>query len=372
MDIGSRGISSSQLVSLLVVSRLFTLFSYAPGEGGGVYGSAALLAIPMAAVGVLALLLPYRALCRRAGADALTAAFRVGSPYGTFFSLLICAFCIFIVAQTAGNFTWFMTSSIYQRASSWVLIFWLVLAAAYCASLGLEAFSRLGAFSFVTAAAFTLLIFCALIPKMEFVRVGNPFAEGTSSVFQAALRLLLSHTEMLIFILLLPRVKQGGKQGGKHADVMWLSYAVVFYELLGFASLTALGDYAKIRLFPIHTVASVAELPVVGRLELVYIIFWVLTGFLRATIWTYCGAVCLRRVFRKLPLGAAAAICGLLGGIGAFISTSNVPLLRKSGGMAATGIPLMLLAVVFPLVTVLIPKSKAPNAAPMVDGEAGK
>ena len=94
--IGSRprDISPAQLVMLLLLCRLFVLFTYTSRSEKNLSGPAALAAVPLAAAGALLLLLPFFLLRRRAGGDMLTAFWRVGRPFGAALTAACGLFCV--------------------------------------------------------------------------------------------------------------------------------------------------------------------------------------------------------------------------------------------------------------------------------------
>lgn len=351
-----RTISSAQLVLLLTVSRLFTLFTSISHTDSSGSGSAALVAIPLAGIGALAAGVPYLLMRRRCGPDSLEAACRVGKAYGAAAAFLFCVFCLMAAARTAAQFTYFMVSAVYQNVQPWVLLFWLTLLAAYAAALGLEAFSRLGALAFFLALGATLLVFGALLPRMNPIWLASPFLDGVQPTWQIMRHLLVQNAELVLFPLLASRA--GGK--GVKPYFWWTALTTLFYEALALVVLTALGGFAATRLFPLHTLAVVARLPVFGRLELCYIVLWVLLAFLRMALYLYCACVCLRRMVPKLSLGKTAAACAVVSGVCAYAAVA-MRFWQRTGLDLAAGVALGLLAILFPLVTMAFPKAKAPK-----------
>ncbi|RGX56688.1 MULTISPECIES: GerAB/ArcD/ProY family transporter [Anaerotruncus] len=347
-----RDISGAQLVMLLFVSRLFTLFTFIPKSGQAVSGSTALLTILLAAAATLLLILPYLWLCRKGGQDILAAAFSASRFYGVLVSACYGTFCILMAGYTASHFEFFMTSTVYQNAPPWIFLLCLIPAAAYAARLGLEAFSRFGVFVFILMLAVIALICGALIPEMDLVNVVSPFLEGEEAVFSGTMQAVTANAEAVVFILLCSRA---GKGSGK-TFIWYVVLAAIFYEILSFSVLAALGDYAKTRLFPLYTAATVAQISVFGRLDILHIAMWVCVAFLRAAAYLYCALVCLRRIFHKLPYAAAAAIVAVGAGGLAFFTSTDMRYLNEAGRLLMNGVPFGVLVVLIPLITALFLK----------------
>ena len=162
-----RDISPAQLVMLLLLCRLFVLFTYTSRSENNLSGPAVLAAVPLAAAGALLMLLPFFLLRRKAGGDMLTAFWRVGRPFGAALTAACGLFCVYMAASTAGHFSFFLVSTVYQNAKQWVFVLLFLLAAAYAAALGLEAFSRAGGFFFAAAMAAGALLLFALLPEVD-------------------------------------------------------------------------------------------------------------------------------------------------------------------------------------------------------------
>lgn len=347
-----RDIFPAQLVMLLVLCRLFVLFTYTSRPGTNLSGPAALVAVPLAALGALVLLAPFFLLRRRAGNDFLTAAYRVGKPFGAAVTAACGLFCVYMAASTAGHFSFFLVSTVYQNAKQWVFTLLFLLASAYSAALGLEAFSRAGGFFFAVAMAAGALLLFALLPEADLVNLSSPFADP-GALATGTLRGIAGNADILLFLLLFPRVRGGS---GKTA-LWWVGISAVIWWVLCFFVVTALGDYAGTRLFPLQSAAAVANLSVFGRMDLVHIAVWIFTAFLRAVAWLYCGCTCLRRLFPKVRMGAASALCAFAAGAAALLGTR---LWQTAGAAWESAAPLLLLAAIVPLVTLCFPSAKSP------------
>lgn len=123
------------------------------------------------------MLLPFFLLRRKAGSDMLTAFWRVGRPFGAALTAACGLFCVYMAASTAGHFSFFLVSTVYQNAKQWVFVLLFLLAAAYAAALGLEAFSRAGGFFFAAAMAAGALLLFALLPEVDLANLANPFLD---------------------------------------------------------------------------------------------------------------------------------------------------------------------------------------------------
>ena len=130
-------ISAGQLIMMLVLCSIFTMFSYTSGTRETLSAPAAPLVLLLSSAGALVVIIPFFLLKKHAGPDLLTAAYRAGRPVGTVTSALFGLFCIYMAAQTTAYFVFLMISTVYQNAPPWIFIVIFLLTAGYAASLGL-------------------------------------------------------------------------------------------------------------------------------------------------------------------------------------------------------------------------------------------
>ena len=342
-----RRISGPQLVAALSASQVFTLFTYVPSRQS-VPGQVTLLAIPLSAAACWLLAAPLLRMRRTCGPDLLAECGRLGRPFAGAAALLLGLFCLLQAAGGCAHFAFFMTSSVYQTASRWLFICVLLAVGGYAASLGAEAVFRAGSLLFAFLLAVVVLMLAALLPELHLRQLYNPLAQGWEPLARSTVRSAAQNAELVLLALLLPRCGPG-RDGWRLAGL--LGVTALFYELFTFATLTVLGDYARLRLFPLHTLATVAEASVLGRMDLLHIVLWSAVGFLRVTLYLYGAAVCLRRLAGRLPLGAAVAVCVL----GAGACALAIPRGVWDAGSPAALVALALLVAGLPL-AVLVKK----------------
>ncbi len=355
-------ISGVQLVLLLFVTRLFTILTFVPKSDVAISGSAALLAILLSGILGLVFFLPFFWFQKKCGENLLDAVFRVGKAYGWVVSVLLWLFCLYVVSYTISHFTFFMTSTFYDDAKPWLFLILLILAAAYGAVLGVEACARLGALAFALVLVVTLLIGCALFSQIDLIYFTNPLRENWKTISQNVFFTATNNTECILFLLLFSRTKEKKKR----TVVWWLLSITIMYELLAFLTQAVLGNYSNARLFPLHTLATLARFSDFGRLDLLHAAVWIFCAFLRASIFLYSASVCLRRLFPKLGRGWAVSICALISVAVTAASVQGMLIWKESYHVVVETVPFLIFMALFPILTGLFPRAKKP------DGQEGK
>ncbi|MCI8650441.1 MAG: GerAB/ArcD/ProY family transporter [Anaerotruncus sp.] len=359
MPVKPRKISIWQLVLLLFISRFFSFMTYVPRAQQSMTGSTALLAIPLSAVCMAVAYLPFWLLCRYCGPDPLAAALRGCRPLGLGLTALLGLYSLYLAASTVSGFEFFITGSVYQNAPPWIFIFSLALAAAYGVRMGLEAFARMGTPVLILLLLAIGLLLATLGGEVRLLRISNPLYDGMGAVWQGALMLLINTTEYLPFFLLLCRTD--GRSGGK-AFFSWLAGVTLLAELLSVLLLSVLGSYAQTRLFPLHTAAVLAQGSVFGRLDLLHIITWVMVAFLRATLYLYCAAICLRQLFARVGLGSSALLCAAASILFSMLAGTGSGYWRALNSLWQMGVPFVLFTVLFPLLVLALPRARQTSA----------
>ncbi len=340
-----RRISGAQLVTTLAVTRVFSLFTYVPRQGS-VSGQVTLLSIPLSVAVCWLLLTPFLRMRKTCGPDLLVECGRLGKPFSAVAVLLFLGACLLQVAGSCSHFAFFMTSSVYQTASREIFIGVLLVTGGYAAALGLEAFSRAGSLLFAFALLVMGLMLAALLPEIRLSQLYSPLAEGVEPLVRSLARTTAQNVELILFVLLLSRCRPGHD---KRYLAGLLGITALLYEIFTFLTLTVLGDYSRMRLFPLHTLATVAEASVLGRMDLLHILLWSAVGFLRVTLYLYGAATCLHRLAKRLSMGMAVAICAFLTGVMALAIPIGVWDVASPGTLAVlsvlvAGFPLAVLA----------------------------
>ena len=189
------------------------------------------------------------------------------------------------------------------------------------------------------------------------MRVAWPLVDGPEPVIPGTIRVLASNAEILLFILLVPRISRGT---GK-AYIWWAVLSLAVCMALTIFLIAALGGFAATRLFPLQTAAAVARVSLFGRMDLFHILTWTGISFLRASAYLYCGYTCLRRMAPKLSVGFGALICAVAAGIIAILTVQKMRLWDEAGNRMILIIPLVMLAVLLPLCLLPLRRTLAPQ-----------
>ena len=276
-------IGALQLAALLILSRLFILLIYVPNTHNAVVGTPALLGILLGGVLTCVALLPAYLLFRQCpGMDLQQIARQFSPGLGKVTAALFYLSCMVVAAETAAQFTMFLTSAVYPRAS----VFWV--SVIFCASvlymvvLGLEAVTRSAAIMLVVGVCSSFLVGCSLWRFVDTLNLITPFYEGIGPVLQASLLYFTQNIELIAFVLLVSHLNTADVRGA------FLRYHIVVSLLLllvGFAAIIVLGSYGETRSFPIYTLFVLSGSNVFYRFDFVLVAVWVATALIRTSLY---------------------------------------------------------------------------------------
>ena len=190
----------------------------------------------------------------------------------------------------------------------------------------------------------------ALLPKIQWINYDPFLYNGPKQLFTGTALFLARSTGFSTMALLLPRVS--GKKKLKFCIWNTGIYCLMIFLLLGMVGVG--GSYLKNQLFPVYTAASLADVGVLERLDVVFITIWVAGPFIQMSTDTYLFMTCLRKVANKKTSRIALPVASLLVAALAVAVTYSLPLQKVFYGVpllftititAAVGIPLVLLIV---------------------------
>lgn len=350
-----RRISPVQLVLLLFLARLFRLMARPGYAALGAGEASMLLALPLGALLAGAALIPAVLYSRHAGISVLES----GSPLMQKSAAVLFGIAsLLLAARTFSQFAFFMTSTLYQNAQPTVFLLCAALVCAYAAALGLEPLARIGTWVFLLCVIVTVCLTVGLVPRIRLDNLANPFMGGAGALWGAVWKEAISYWEALLFLLLLPRIKDAAVKAW-NVCWFWILLAAAGTGLLQLLVAVSLGEYANTKPFPLLAAAAASHFSISGRLDLLYLFLWVFIAFLRASLWIYAAGVCLGRLAAAWHIGPRAAICGALACGGAFLESFGLWKPWASDGALTDGASLVFLAVVIPLLLLFLPKGNA-------------
>ena len=205
-----------------------------------------------------------------------------------------------------------ITNTMDPSAAKWSIAVVLTAIALYGAVKGIETISRASICIFVLFALGFLLILTALFPRIEPNYMEPLLNEGAGQMLQGAFVFASRCTTLAEFAVLMPFVR-GKKRIG---FAVWNSGVTVFVSVLLFFLVACLGEYAYMQIFPVYTLATMAEIAGIQRLDALLAGLSMMALVIRMACGLFAVSECWARALKTRPrvwlLSGVSAVTVLL------------------------------------------------------------
>ncbi len=185
----------------------------------------------------------------------------------------------------------------------------LLFIAAYGAVKGIETVSRAAVCVFALFLAGMTAICIALLPNVE-TRYAEPvFQNGLEQFWRGCLVFAARSSSLAEFAVLMPFTLRNSK--GKFA--LWNGSAALLFGILLFFTVSCLGEYAYLQIFPVYTLSSVAEIAGIQRMDALFIGLCLMALVIRLAVGFFaisesCARFVRKKESRAVLLGGAALL----------------------------------------------------------------
>lgn len=350
-------ISSAQMVTLLVLARLFILLIFIPSTHKSVVGTASLLSVVLGYLLTIVALLPAYFLIRKnPNMNLHEIASQTSPTMGKVAAVGFYLTCMAVTVETVTQFNIFLTDAVYPRASQLGVEIIFCAAVLYIAFLGLEALSRASSVILILSIAASALIGFGLWKFFDTLNIISPFYDGISVVIQGSTMYFTQNVELIAFALLLSNLNS---TTAKKTFLKYHTLISVMLIAVGFASIIVLGNYAGTRNFPIYTMFVLSGSNVFYRFDYILIAIWVGTAMMRSALYLILSSRMLNeltgRHFGKKLIVVNTIFVLIL----SMMSLENIKLFVSIYRFLASGIPVYFLVLLLPLTLMLIQWKKS-------------
>ncbi len=237
---------------------------------------------------------------------------RMGAA-GTVISALYAVFFLVSNAFALSLFITLLFNTMDPIASRFSVALALLAIAVYGAVKGIETVSR-AAICVTALFLLGLTVICiALLPNVRPEYTKPVFQNGTEQFWRGAIVFAARSSSLAEFAVLMPFAAENTK--GKFA--LWNISIPVFLGILLFFTVSCLGEYAYLQIFPIYTLSSIAEIAGVQRLDALFIGLCLMALVVRLAVGFFAISESCARFVRKtesraLLLGGAALLTLML------------------------------------------------------------
>jgi len=253
---------------------------------------------------------------------------------GVFGKLIAVLYVVYFVLNNIVSLSLFLTlviNTANPTASRWSIAAILILIAAFGAEKGIETVSRASICVFFLLMLGFLAIFTALAPRVETRYMEPILTDGVSHLIRGFVYFFSRCSSLAEIAIFMPYVL-GRKRIG---FTVWNVGVPLLFGVLLFFTVTCLGEYAYLQVFPVYTLSTLAEIIGIQRLDALLIGLSMMTLVIRLS----CGFLAVRNCWpfpgHKLfsGTGLLAAVAGITATAALWITNSSerTGILFKSG-----------------------------------------
>ncbi len=342
-------ISSSQLFIMLLISRMFCMFTYKPQKLDLSFTAASIGIVLSVVINFIIFIPTLSVLKKYSGRNINDSLSFKKSGISKLFSILMLIVCLFLCVECTTQFEIFMTSTIYLTVSPIFFIIPIVTVCAYICRLGIETMGRMSGYVFGGLVISFVAITIAAAPKIDLKWIEPLGYDKITSFVRYVMDNVFYTTEIIPFMLLASYTKGNIKRGA----IFFCIGAGVLFEIISLLVITTLGSYRETVIFPFYTVSAMAEATLSERFNAAYITLWIFMAAIRLCVYLFVSAKCIRqlKMFKNdtVPLIISSGIVVLT----SVFTTQKISYINTMYSFIITGIPIIILAVIFPIALVL-------------------
>lgn len=344
-----------QLGAILTVSRIFSEATTIP-DTNVVYGMQRYSVIIVSFILTFLALVPMLIISKKydgSGFIELTASRSKWAAIA--FGVVYVIASLYIMTETTVRLNYYATSTIFDSAPAAVLLLFVAGVCIYATVKGLQALTRTG---IIVAAGFFLLlvlVVIALIPLIRLSHLYPAFIERPDSFLSEVLSEFTQNCEAVIFAILCRRVRKDAHK----CIYLYLPASCALLLLMTFLYNTVLGEYLTEVNFPFYTLASIADISILQRLNGVDVVVWLMAAIIRLSLLSITIREIIRLITGKRTLALWSGIAAILLTSGAtYFLTGSPELFRAFISIRETVIPVIIIVAVLPLTGLIMGRKK--------------
>lgn len=347
-------ISVSQFFIILIISRMFSMFTYKP-YSYSVSGLEAAISITASVLINFLIFVPIFLIVKdNKENNVLDLGYKASGIFGNVYSFLFIIVSLFLCVECLSQFELFMTSTIYTTTSSVFLVLPVIIVGFFICIKGIETIARISGFVIIALVFSIILIFISVYQKVDLIWIGNVNINNTEGMIEYIIDNVSHTTEIIPFMFLLNYTNKSSKKG-----VKWFAVCIgLFFEVISFLSITVLGNYREVILFPFYTVSAIAKNSVTDRYKAAFITLWVFMAVIKFCIYLFVASKCLKNLLSKRKNSFCILICCLIIFFASLVTTQNIYYVDIMYRIIMMGIPIIVLAIVMPITLLIINKIK--------------
>lgn len=346
-------ISVGQAVMLISTSRIFTIMTHAQTFGEQTEPLAKMLGSLTSIIWLILAMLPAILLYKKYnGVNLLEIVYDKSQLCGFLLTLAFLYITIATMVTGVVGFEYFLSNAVYPQASAVVVITSLTIVCLICASFGLQGIARAGTFIFALFILAFVFITATSIGSINMLNVKPILENPVQAVFDYSIEFSSRGRGLVVLMLLFPTIK-----GSKTKATLWvivLTSGIAF--VMNFLVIGVLGEYGATQTFPYFALNSVIEILILQRLDALHMMTWALMSFIHFSVFGCVSMDLLKSILPKSLEKFSGVMLFIVILVIAIPQAFNGSIISNSS--IETGVLLLLLLFVLPIVLLILPKKE--------------
>lgn len=261
---------------------------------------------------------------------------------------------LWAAAVVAARFSLFSGIVLLQQENLNIFLFVLLAVSIYCASKGLEPLARTSMIMAVILLISLFLMTVAASKDFNPIYLSLPLQNGMQPVILQGFYSACRTVELTALLFIAPKTS-GALQKG---FFIWIAVFCVQFALLFLAVGAIAGDYGELQMFPLYTLASLAKIGILERMDDLLTGIWVICAMLKTAFLMHTSVSVIEQGFNIKKKQYFLPLCGAAVFIGNLFLSQNIEFFGRFIASPVNPVLFIASAVVIPLVTYTLHKTK--------------
>lgn len=306
-------ISVFQFYSILLLTRLLTTLTYIPEYTEEITVSDMIFQTLFRFVFGVIISIPVFLLNKKYGCENLN-----GGVWGKIKAVIFSIAFFYFAVTTVSRLDLFAGTVVFPETDVKFLLLLVVAFCAYSAYLGLEPIARSAVLFVIPVLLSLAFVFLSLVKKVDLLNLTPLFYNGALPVVKTSLNAVGRTVEYAVIAVSFPFVTGNSKKG----FFVWMAMQTVVTAIIFFFEGAVLGAFNEMQLFPVYTIASMAQFSFFRGLGAIITGVWILCAFLKISLMIFLQSKLISEAFGVKKITVTLVTAVLLAAVCLFISGS--------------------------------------------------
>ncbi len=342
-------ISSWQLFSLLLVSRLLTTITFMPVLNLNIGNTDYIVSTALGGVLSILFFIPaFIYIKKNRGITEITDS--ISKKVTKAIAVIYALFFLMYIFSTLTRINLFVSAVVFPQRSTAVFMVLSIAAACYAASHGLEALGRTGSVTLLFFILSFIVILFSLRERFDFNNLSPALYDGIKPLGVLIWGTIMSTVEPAALMIILPKVS--GRL--MKSFVVWIICFISVASLIFLFLMSTLGEAALLQLFPFHSMAVLSQFGVFERMDALLIGTWIMSAFVKSSFLILIIADLLSESIKKVKRSTLIVFMFLIISAVILIESKSLMLFKANLSLILNSVLFLLFVVAIPAALLII------------------